>query len=102
MMMLELAPSLVTRRVVLGSQAAGALSGDTTPCRMTGVTLHSHVHYREMKFLTCSPDSLHVVHDNAGAGGRSSIIARASLPPLRPLRHLKGRVHDKAAPFLLR
>jgi len=23
-------------------------SGDTTPCRMTGVTLHSHVHYKEI------------------------------------------------------
>ena len=26
--------------------AAGA--GDTTPCRMTGVTLHSHVRYKEV------------------------------------------------------
>ena len=25
----------------------GRISGDTTPCRMTGVTLHSHVHYKE-------------------------------------------------------
>jgi len=23
-------------------------SGDTTPCRMTGVTLHSHVRYKEI------------------------------------------------------
>ena len=23
-------------------------SGDTTPCRMTGVALHSHVHYKEI------------------------------------------------------
>jgi len=23
-------------------------SGDTTPCRMTGVTLHSQVHYKEI------------------------------------------------------
>ena len=23
-------------------------SGDTTPCRMTGLTLHSHVHYKEV------------------------------------------------------
>ena len=26
----------------------GSFSGDTTPCRMTGVTLHSHVHYNEI------------------------------------------------------
>jgi len=25
-----------------------SLSGDTTPYRMTGVTLHSHVRYKEM------------------------------------------------------
>ena len=24
------------------------VSGDTTPCRMTGVALHSHVRYKEM------------------------------------------------------
>ena len=24
------------------------VSGDTTPCRMTAVTLHSHVHYKEI------------------------------------------------------
>ena len=29
-------------------------SGDTTPCKMTGVTLHSHVHYKEIKARTCS------------------------------------------------
>ena len=26
-------------------------SGDTTPCRMTGVTLHSHVRYKEMPVI---------------------------------------------------
>jgi len=29
-------------------------SGDTTPCRMTGVTLHSHVHYKEIYARTYS------------------------------------------------
>jgi len=28
-------------------------SGDATPCRMTGVTLHSHVHYEEIQARTC-------------------------------------------------
>jgi len=28
-------------------------SGDTTPCRMTGVTLHSHVRYKEIQARTC-------------------------------------------------
>jgi hypothetical protein len=27
---------------------APSLAGDTTPCRMTGMTLHSHVHYTEI------------------------------------------------------
>ena len=30
-----------------GAKALGQESGDTTPCRMTGVTLHSHVRYAE-------------------------------------------------------
>jgi len=30
-------------------------SGDTTPCRMTGVTLHSHVHYRGISPHTHRP-----------------------------------------------
>ena len=34
------------------------LSGDTTPCRMTGVTLHSHVHYKEIYARTCSGPGL--------------------------------------------
>ena len=29
-------------------------SGDTTRCRMTRVTLHSHVHYEEIQACTCS------------------------------------------------
>ena len=29
-------------------------SGNTTPCRMTGVTLHSQVHYKEVQARTCS------------------------------------------------
>jgi len=34
--------------------AAWRYSGDTTPCKMTGVTLHSHVHYKEISARTCS------------------------------------------------
>ena len=30
------------------------VSGDTTPCRMTGVALHSHVHHTEIQARTCS------------------------------------------------
>ena len=31
-------------------------TGDTTPCRMTGVTLHSHVHFREIdRYLRARP-----------------------------------------------
>jgi len=34
--------------------AGSSPSGDTTPCRMTGVTLHSHVRYKEIYARTCS------------------------------------------------
>ena len=37
-------------------------SEDTTPCRMTGVTWHSHVHYKEI--------GPHVLR-TPGVGGRS-------------------------------
>ena len=30
-------------------------SGDTTPCRMIGVTLHSHIHYTEIKARKWTP-----------------------------------------------
>jgi len=34
---------------ILSTEGRGVyLSGNTTPCRMTGVTLHSHVHYKEI------------------------------------------------------
>ena len=92
-MMLDLAPSLVSRRVVLRPQAAGALSrhtGALTRCTQHGARITGSWRAR----------SSHVVHDNAGAGGRSSIIARASLPLLRPLRHLQAGVRDNIAPFL--
>ena len=33
--------------------AARLTPGDTTPCRMTGVTLHSHVRYKDINVRTC-------------------------------------------------
>ena len=45
----------------VGSARPGTLAGtehpsfgDTTPCRMTGVTLLSRVHYKEIHACTCS------------------------------------------------
>ena len=33
---------------------ATMMSGDTTPCRITGVNLHSHVHNKQIRARTCS------------------------------------------------
>ena len=34
--------------MLLKTKPGMRVSGDTAPCRMTGVTLHSHVHYKEV------------------------------------------------------
>ena len=42
------APSWCASDVVMGLTGGLRDSGDKTPYRMTGVTLHSHVHYKEI------------------------------------------------------
>jgi hypothetical protein len=39
-------------------------SGDTALCRMTGVTLHSHIHYTEIEVHTCSGLLFSSEHDS--------------------------------------
>ena len=46
--------------------AAG--SGDTTPCMMTGVTIHSHVHYKPARKVTPV-----ILHGTAPPDGVSSV-----------------------------
>ena len=41
------------------------VSGDAIPCRMTGVTLHSHVHYKEIQACTCSGGILQLLYGGA-------------------------------------
>jgi len=40
------------------SRARARESGDTTPCRMTCVTLHRHVRYKKIKARTCRQSNL--------------------------------------------
>ena len=50
-------------------------SGDTTPCRITGVTLHSHVHYKEIYARTCSgPLRSSVKPHDVNAGAVSAVL----------------------------
>ena len=39
-------PSAVLPRALHAAISGVGVSGDTTPCRMTGVTLHGHVRYK--------------------------------------------------------
>ena len=79
-------------------------SGDTTPCRMTGVTLHSHVHYTEIYARTCSGPLFSSVkpysHTRSGCHEESEArIAKVNLLTLSaPPRRVKETVVSVARP----
>ena len=56
-----------------GIAAAVKVSGDATPCRMSGFTLHSHVRYKKIQTRsTCGP-CLHRCRVNLGRQYTSGI-----------------------------
>ena len=88
---------------LLGRVANGRNSGDATPCRMTGVTLHSHVRYKASLYTGLYPQSLseeHVrpVHHQLfleplhhGTYSCQSFVLLADYVPNRSAEESKGR-----------
>ena len=64
-------------------------SGDTTPCRMTGVTLHSHVHCKEVQAgrPTCSAQKAFSA-SHTGLGNYRGTSLMRNRPPLEPQRSI--------------
>ena len=61
------------------------LSGDTNPCRMTGVTLHSQVHYEEIQTLTCGGTLFSSVKPHSHT--MSVCLSSARAGPFRQILH---------------
>jgi hypothetical protein len=63
-------------------------SGDTTPCRMTGVTLHSHVHYTELGAgpLVGEVDCVERRLQGLAGGARLGCLDELDPPALVPAR----------------
>ena len=65
-------------------------SGDTTPCRMTGVTLHSHVHYKKIQARTCAEGTRGMGRGVAGGDHVGNDDEQAQ-PPDKPQNVTRGK-----------
>ena len=73
-----------------GAQPARPTFWGYNPCRMTGVTLHSHVRSKEIEARTCCGPQKHADRGRAGVlyreGSRRRVLRRGRLsPPSSPL-----------------